>query len=75
MNNTYTAVIKDEGNCWIGWIQEVPGVNCQENTYQELIDTLKITLSEALEFIRSNDSKKPIFTGIILLGRDSAHTE
>ena len=50
MNNSYTAVIKDEGNCWIGWIQEVPGVNCQENTYQELIDTLRITLSEALEY-------------------------
>jgi len=50
MNNSYTAVLKDEGNCWIGWIQEVPGVNCQENTYEELINTLKITLSEAIEF-------------------------
>jgi len=50
MNNSYTAVIKDEGNCWIGCIQEVPGVNCQENTYEALIDTLKITLYEALEF-------------------------
>jgi predicted RNase H-like HicB family nuclease len=54
MNNSYTAVIKDEGNCWIGWIQEVPGVNCQENTYEELIDTLKVTLSEAIEFNKND---------------------
>ena len=49
MKNEYTAVIKDEGKWWIGWIEEVSGVNCQEATYEELIETLKITLKEALE--------------------------
>nr|VFJ48856.1 MAG: hypothetical protein BECKDK2373C_GA0170839_102312 [Candidatus Kentron sp. DK]VFJ50983.1 MAG: hypothetical protein BECKDK2373B_GA0170837_103128 [Candidatus Kentron sp. DK] len=33
MNTEYTAVIKREGKWWIGWIQEIPGVNCQERTY------------------------------------------
>nr|VFK17866.1 MAG: Predicted nuclease of the RNAse H fold, HicB family [Candidatus Kentron sp. LPFa] len=52
MNSEYTAVIKQDGKWWIGWIQELPGVNCQERTYEELKETLKITLQEALEFNR-----------------------
>ena len=30
MKNTYTAVIEKNGDWWIGWIEEIPGVNCQE---------------------------------------------
>jgi len=52
MKPEYTAVVKQEGDWWIGWIAEVPGVNCQERTYDELKDTLEITLKEALEFNR-----------------------
>jgi predicted RNase H-like HicB family nuclease len=50
MNNVYTAVIKCDGDWWIGWIEEVPGVNCQEQSRDELLESLKITLREALEF-------------------------
>ncbi len=39
MTNVYTAVIK-QGDWWIGWIEEVPGVNCQEKTHDELKETL-----------------------------------
>jgi len=49
MNNKYTAVIKQRGNWWIGWIEELPGVNCQEATREKLTETLKITLQEAIE--------------------------
>jgi hypothetical protein len=28
----YTAIVKKSGDYWIGWIEEVPGVNCQEST-------------------------------------------
>ncbi len=52
MKETYTAVIKQSGDWWIGWIEEVPGVNCQEATRAELLDTLRVTLREALEFNR-----------------------
>ena len=45
----YTAIVKQSGDWWIGWIEEVPGVNCQEHTREELVDTLHITLQEALE--------------------------
>jgi predicted RNase H-like HicB family nuclease len=52
MRTEYTAVIKNEDNWWIGWIEEVPGVNCQERTREALVETLRITLKEALEFNR-----------------------
>jgi predicted RNase H-like HicB family nuclease len=50
MNNIYHAVIKQDGDWWIGWIEEIPGINCQEQTREELLESLKITLGEALEF-------------------------
>ena len=50
--NVYTAVIKQRGEWWIGWIEELPGVNCQERSREELLETLKVTLREALEMNR-----------------------
>lgn len=52
--NKYTAIIKQDGDWWIGWIQEVPGVNCQEATREELLETLRITLGEMLELNRQD---------------------
>jgi predicted RNase H-like HicB family nuclease len=46
----YTAVIKQDGKWWIGWIEEIPGINCQESSRGELLITLKETLKESLEF-------------------------
>jgi len=54
MSNEYTAVIKKVDDWWIGWIGEVPGVNCQERTHEELLETLRVTLREALEFNRQD---------------------
>lgn len=48
--NHYTSVLKQIDDWWIGWIEEVFGVNCQENTYDELLESLEIILKEALEF-------------------------
>lgn len=52
MANTYTAITKRDGRWWIGWIEEVPGVNCQERTRKALLESLRVTLKEALEFNR-----------------------
>ena len=52
MRENYTAVIKQSGAWWIGWVEEVPGVNCQEATKEELLESLRETLREALEFNR-----------------------
>lgn len=46
---TYTAVVKNMGSDWIGWVEEIPGVNCQERTYEEFLETLRITLREAFD--------------------------
>ena len=54
MANTYTAVTKQDGDWWIGWIAEIPGVNCQERTRAELLTSLKATLAEAIEFNRQD---------------------
>jgi len=52
MNDNYTAIIKQSGQWWIGWIEEVSGVNCQETTKEELLESLRETLREVLEFNR-----------------------
>ena len=54
MKNNYTAVVKQDGDWWIGWIEEVPGVNCQESTREDLLESLRVTLGEALEFNRED---------------------
>ena len=54
MKNNFTAVIKQDGDWWIGWIELVPGVNCQEATRAELVESLRVTLGEALAFNRED---------------------
>ncbi len=54
MPNTYKAITKKDGNWWIGWIEEVPGVNCQERSREELLASLRASLTEALEFNRQD---------------------
>lgn len=54
MNTQYTAVVKKAGDWWIGWIEEVPGVNCQESTREALLESLSVTLREALALNRED---------------------
>ena len=54
MNANYTAVIKQDADWWIGWIEEVPGVNCQESSREELLKSLRETLAEAIELNRAD---------------------
>jgi len=57
MQNTYTAIVKQDEGWWIGWIQEIPGVNCQERTKEKLMESLRITLKEALDLNRNEALK------------------
>ncbi len=50
----YTAVIQRDGEWWIGWVEEVPGVNSQGATREELLDNLRDALEEALEMNRED---------------------
>lgn len=54
MNAEYTAILKQSGDWWIGWVEEISGVNCQERTHSELLESLRITLKEALEYNRQD---------------------
>ncbi len=46
----YTAIINIIEGWWVGWIEEIPGVNCQEKTREAFLETLTVTLSEAIDF-------------------------
>ena len=50
--SSYTAILKQDGDFWIGWVEEVPGVNAQEKTKEALLASLKEILRETLEFNR-----------------------
>ena len=52
MTKFYAAYIAQEDGWWVGWVQGVRGVNCQERTREELLDTLRVTLPEILEYDR-----------------------
>jgi len=54
MNSEFTAIIKESNGWWIGWIEEIPGINCQEESREELMISLKEVLQEALEFNRAD---------------------
>ena len=49
MTLNYTAIVKKDGDWWVGWIKEVPGVNAQEKTKPKLMASLKDVLAEALD--------------------------
>jgi predicted RNase H-like HicB family nuclease len=53
----YKAVVRQEGEWWYGWIEEIPGVNCQERSEAELMETLRVTLREAIELNREEARK------------------
>ena len=50
--NTYTAITKQDADWWVGWIEEVPGVNCQERTREDLLSSLRVTLKRLWSSIR-----------------------
>jgi len=52
--SAYTAVIRQDGPWWIGWMEEVPGVNAQELSREALLESLREVLRKALEFNRQH---------------------
>jgi len=44
----FHAVIKQSGEWWIGWLLDLPGVNAQERTREETLESLKIGAQEML---------------------------
>jgi predicted RNase H-like HicB family nuclease len=44
----YRAIIKKSGDWWIGWLVDLPGVNSQEKTRNELMESLRIGAEDML---------------------------
>ncbi len=58
MNTQFTAILKKDGDWWIGWIEEVQGVNAQEATREELIESLREALRDILELNREESRRE-----------------
>ncbi len=43
------AVIKQEDGWWIGWLVDIPGVNAQERTREELLESLMIGFEDLVQ--------------------------
>jgi len=44
----FRAVIKRSGDWWIGWLVDMPGVNAQERTREELLESLRIGVGDMM---------------------------
>jgi predicted RNase H-like HicB family nuclease len=51
---SFTAVVQQRDAWWVGWIEEVPGVNSQGATRAELLENLQSALEEAVEMNRAD---------------------
>lgn len=49
MARQFTAVYKKSGNWYLGWVEEIPGVNTQGKTLKEAKENLKDALFLILE--------------------------
>lgn len=52
MKAEFTALVKKDGDWWLGWVEEVPGANAQEKTKDELLASLKEAVGDILELRR-----------------------
>jgi predicted RNase H-like HicB family nuclease len=44
----FRAVIKKSDGWWIGWLIDLPGVNAQERSREELLESLRIGAEDML---------------------------
>jgi len=49
MAKQFTAIYKKSGKWYLGWVEEIPGVNTQGRTLQEVKENLKEALLLILE--------------------------
>ena len=65
MARQFTAIYKKSGKWYLGWIEEIPGVNTQGKTLREVKENLKEALLLILETNRILN-KKEISKGKII---------
>jgi len=58
MARQFTAIYKKSGKWYLGWVEEIPGVNTQGRTLQETKENLKEALLLILETNRILNKKE-----------------
>ena len=69
MKQKFTAVYKKSGKWYIGWIEEIPGVNTQGKTIKELKENLADALKLIIEtnrFLSRKESKNTVRESIAI---------
>ena len=57
MKAEFTAIIKKDGDWWLGWVEEIPGANAQEKSKEELMISLREATNDILE-LRCAEARK-----------------
>ena len=60
MKTEFTAIVKKDGDWWLGWVEEVPGANAQEETKEELLSSLREATKDILELRRCEARKQAV---------------
>ena len=63
-NKTFTAVYKKKGKWYLGWVEEVPGVNTQGKTLKEVKENVRDALAIILEVNKALTEKQ--FVGRVI---------
>lgn len=57
MKRQFTAIYQKQGRWYLGWVEEIPGVNTQGKTLKEAKENLKEALSLVLDANQSFNKK------------------
>lgn len=57
MKQQFTAIYQKQGRWYLGWIEEIPGVNTQGKNLKEVKENLKEALSLILDANRNVNKK------------------
>lgn len=63
MKHQFTAVYKKSGKWYLGWVEEIPGVNTQGRTLKEAKENLKealLLIIETNRFINKTTADKKV---------------
>ena len=60
MKTEFTAIVKQDGDWWLGWVEEVPGANAQEKSKEELLISLREAATDILELRRMEARRQAV---------------
>jgi len=67
----FRAIIKKSGEWWIGWLIDLPGVNAQEKTREELIESLKFGAEDMLSLPIEHENGELVFLDVESIGKEA----